>query len=209
MTIDAGIVLRPGAEAEARRAQECGLEVRISDGWALPWPKTLFVAPAARIPWDLVPVGFALLDRWDVAAPFDAVHILAADVGTPADRGRTLAAILDLRVPLLSAELLLVSTTAGGRAFLGAWRAECAECDGGDERLAFLRALARVKPLFCVLPRLWLAPEAERAQLDAAAVPTRPPRPPRPKSGPAKPPSVNPRAPQPVRCRPVRRLGRR
>lgn len=113
---------------------------------------------------DLVPVGLALLRRgWDVAAPFDAGGLLAADVGTEEDRARTCAVVGDLRVPLYSPGVVFVG--AGGEEWFRAWRAEC---DGGDERLAFLRALFRVKPRFCALPRAWHDPKEARDKRDRA-----------------------------------------
>jgi hypothetical protein len=61
--------------------------------------------------------------------------------------------------------LLFVRDSPDGRRFLDTWIAECG--NGGDERLAFLRALYLVKPLFCALPRSWLADLQKRAEQDA------------------------------------------
>jgi hypothetical protein len=78
----------------------------------------------------------------------------------------------DLRVPVYSHELLFVRASEAGRKFLSTWRAECD--GGGDHRLAFLRALYAVKPVFCVLPRLWLADIAQRETSDRIARQRRP-----------------------------------
>jgi len=43
---------------------------------------------------------------------------------------------------------------------LVAWQKEMA--DGGEPRLAFLRAVYRVKPLFLALPRTWLSEVKDR-----------------------------------------------
>ena len=153
-------------DATARsKAAKCGLAVAVREDWALPWQNTLFIAPGTCVPWDLIVIGFDFLARWDMAAPFWKLGVLARELGTPAERERTEAVIHDLRVPVYAHELLFVRNSQAGQAFITAWRAEC----DGDERLAFLRALGRVKPIFCVLPRLWLADIAQRETSDRIA----------------------------------------
>jgi len=168
--MNAGIVLRKDDPVARSKAAKCGMSVDIRQDWEMPWPRTLFIAPGTSavagtcVPWDLVAVGIGFLERWDVAAPFWKAGTLAQDVGTPEDRKRTVGILHDLRVPVYSNELLFVRNSPAGKAFLSAWRAECE--GGGDERLAFLRALYVVKPTFCVLPRLWLADLAQREVSD-------------------------------------------
>jgi hypothetical protein len=165
--LNAGIVIRQEDMVARSKAAKCGMSVDIRSDWALPWPRTLFIAPGTCVPWDLVAVGISFLARWDVAAPFWRAGTLAKDLGTAAERERTAAILHDLRVPVYSHELLFVRKSAAGEAFLSSWRAECGLADkGGDERLAFLRALYTVKPAFCVLPRLWLADLAQREVSD-------------------------------------------
>ena len=162
--MNAGIVLRADDKVARSKAAKCGLAVAVSEDWALPWQNTLFIAPGTSTPWDLVAIGFDFLARWDVAAPFWRAGVLAKDLGSPAERERTVAILHDLRVPVYAHELLFVRASEAGRKFLLTWRAEC---DGsGDHRLAFLRALYAVKPVFCVLPRLWLADIAQRETSD-------------------------------------------
>jgi len=132
--------------------------------WRMPWDRTLFVRDPSHLPWDVLPHGFRLLDRWDVAAPLSADAVLAADIGAPGDREATRQAFGDLRVPVYGHELLFVRSSGAGPEFVAAWRDECAR--GGDERLAFLRALAAVHPLICALPRVWLGEKADRDALD-------------------------------------------
>ena len=175
--MNAGIVLRRDDAVARGKAAKCGLAVAVREDWALPWQNTLFIAPGTCVPWDLVCIGMDFLARWDVAAPFWRAGVLARDLGTPAERERTTAILHDLRVPVYSHELLFVRASEAGRAFVSTWRTECEQ---GDERLAFLRALYAVKPVFCVLPRLWLADIAQRevsdwkaAQRSAAAGRTR------------------------------------
>jgi len=161
--LNAGIVIRKEDPVARSKAAKCGLAVAVSQDWALPWPSTLFIAPGTCVPWDLICIGIEFLARWDVAAPFWRLGVLARELGTAAERDRTQAILHDLRVPVYAHELLFVRNSEQGQAFIADWRKEC---DGGDERLAFLRALGRVKPVFCVLPRLWLADIAQRETSD-------------------------------------------
>jgi hypothetical protein len=163
VTLHAGLVLRQEDVHTRRRAGTARLGATISSDWTLPWPRTLFVAAGAIVPWDLLAAGFQFLAHWDLAAPIAPDAALAQDLGKPDDRDRTRAVLHDLRIPTYAPDLLFVRDTEAGRACLERWRVEC---DGGDERLAFLRALAIVKPRFCALPRLWLAVQAERDAID-------------------------------------------
>lgn len=164
---NAGIVIRSDDPVARGKAARLGMAVDMRPDWTLPWPRTLFIAPGTCVPWDLVPVGFGFLDRWDVAAPFWRAGTLAKDLGTPEDRRDTLRVLHDLRVPIYSHELLFVRNSPAGKKFMAAWRDECArggdpqDALNGQDRLAFLRALYAVKPAFCVLPRLWLADIAQ------------------------------------------------
>lgn len=164
--MSAGIILKADNPVAHSKARKLGVEVAIAPGWELPWPHVLFLSPGIRtVPWALLSAGFRFLKRWDAAAPL--VGALAAETGTPAERKRTEAVTHDLRILVYEPGLLFVRDSPAGRALVETWRAECA--DGGDERLAFLRALHIVKPHFCVLPRSWLADEQARAQADARA----------------------------------------
>lgn len=165
----AGLVLRAADGSANSRAKKAGLALTVTDSWGLPFQRTLFVAPGTIIPWDLIPAGMHFLERWDVAAPLWRYGVLAKDQGGPHDQKRTEAVIRDLRVLLYAHELLFVRDRPDGLRFLETWRAECGDGDGAgsDERLAFLRALYQVKPLFCALPRSWLADLQKRSEQDA------------------------------------------
>jgi hypothetical protein len=168
-TASMGLVLRAPDGTASLRAKKAGLTCVVSDSWDLPYSRTLFAAPGTIIPWDLIPAGMHFLERWDVAAPLWRYGVLAKDQGTPSDQKRTEAVIRDLRVLLYAHGLLFVRDSPDGRRFLETWRGECGDGNGtgGDERLAFLRALYLVKPLFCALPRSWLADLQKRAEQDA------------------------------------------
>ncbi len=168
------VVLRaPDSEIE-RWALGAGYILEMHQDWDLRGERTLFVAPGARMPRDLLKQGFRLLERWDVAVPLWRYGVLAKDIGTEAERERTKAIVLDLRVLLYAHEVLFVRPEGDGERFIQAWRGECVP--GANERLAFLRALHAVKPLVCTLPQEWVArledgPAAEpRRRVPAEAV---------------------------------------
>jgi len=163
-----GMLLRMPDVAAERKARGMGLAVETTAEWRIPWAQTVIVSPAVRIPWDLLDAGLYFVERWDAAAPLWRYGVLAADVGTQAERERTEAVCLDLRAPLFAPELLFVRDSEAGRALLRTWREECTP--GWDERLAFLRALHVAKPMFCALPRSWLIDVQQRSQIDARSV---------------------------------------
>lgn len=153
--------MRGGDGEIESRAKRHGLEVTISNGWGIAYERTLIVSPGVRVPWDMIDAGFHFLERWDAAAPLWRYGTLDVDVGGPADQERTRALVRDLRVPLYAPELLFVRQSEDGQRLMEAWQEE-----GGDMRLGFLRALYRVKPLFCALPRGWM--ELARMPLPSA-----------------------------------------
>lgn len=150
---DTLILQEPNAYA-ASKARQLGLKVYIGNPLEASFDRALIVG-RATIPWDLVPAGFHFLERWDAACPLWRYGVLAADLGTEAERAQTRVLIRDLRVMVYAPELLFVRRSTEGMALLGQWRQECGV--DGEPRLAFLRALYQVKPLFCALPANWLA----------------------------------------------------
>ena len=159
------IVLERADQRLAQQARRQGIAAVVADG-DLPDGNKLLLGQDVAMPWDMLAAGFHFLERWDAAAPLWRYGVLAKDIGTPAERGRTEAIVRDLRVPVYACELLFVSASPGARLLLDCWREE--RLQGSDVRLAFLRALYRVKPLFLALPRTWLrdgvvaAPPAQR-----------------------------------------------
>jgi len=153
-------VLREPDKDAAAEAAKLGLEtVIVADGYDVEFDRGVFVEPGVTIPWDLLPIGLRLLERWDMAVPLWRYGVTAETLGTAKERESTKQITLDLRVLLYAHELLLVRNSPDGLDFLAAWSRERAS--GGEPRLAFLRALYATKPIFCTLPRSWLA-EIER-----------------------------------------------
>lgn len=164
------LVLQQPDKTAAALAAKHGLRTVVRAGYDVPFDRALFVEPGTAIPWNLVDYGLHFLGRWDAAAPLWRYGVLAQDVGTPVERKRTEAVALDLRVLLYASELLFVRASPAGLALLKAWQEE--QTRGPDKRLAFLRALHLVKPLFCALPRSWLfAEEKVRAEQRKASLP--------------------------------------
>ena len=161
-----GVVLLAPDERIEREAKRHKLGVVVSSDMAVPFDRALIVTPGVTVPWHLVDYGFHFLERWDAAAPLWRYGVLAQDVGTPSDRERTEGLVRDLRVPLYACELLFVRASEAGKALVDAWREE--QLHGQDVRLAFMRALYQVKPIFCALPRSWLG-DAARQQDQAVA----------------------------------------
>lgn len=148
------LVLRQPDKTAQAWAPKYHYELTVSAEWALPAERTLFVAAGASVPYALLEAGFGRLDKWDVAAPLWRYGMLAADVGTSSERARTEAVTKDLRMLLYAHELLFVRNSPDGRRFLATWLVE--RQGKAEPRLAFLRALHIVKPIFCALPRSWL-----------------------------------------------------
>lgn len=159
-----GILLLGGDDTVIHsRAKAAGLALDVGDRPGLPFEKTLIVEAGTRVPFGLLPAAWHFLERWDAAVPLWRYGVLAADVGTPADRQATQAIIRDLRVLLHTTELLFVRANEAGEALVAAYRQELET--GGDQRLAFLRAVYQVKPRLCVLPASWLLQSGPSPQL--------------------------------------------
>lgn len=120
----------------------------------LPFSETLIWHTTAPLRLEMLPIGFKLLERWQVAVPLVDYETLAAQRGTDEERACTEAVIRDLRVPLRDTRLLFVRRCSDTLDLLAQWRDGMA---AGDERLAFLRALYAVKPVVCDLPMEWIS----------------------------------------------------
>lgn len=156
MSANKGILLLGGDDTVVHsRARAAGLALDVGEKPALPFEKTLIVEAGATVPFELLPAAWNFLERWDAAVPFWRYGELAQSAGTPAERKATKAIVRDLRVMLHAVELLFVRRSEAGEALVAAYVEELEP--GGDKRLAFLRALYRVKPRLCALPVTWLA----------------------------------------------------
>jgi hypothetical protein len=127
----------------------------VVSGWNFHSRRMLFWETSAKVKAEFVMVGFGLLLKgWHVAAPLLDYDTLARDVGSDDDRWRTRQLLHDLRVPVYDSRLVFARRCPASLGLFAAWKEEKAE--GGDEDLAFLRALQRVKPLVNALPPFWI-----------------------------------------------------
>jgi hypothetical protein len=99
---------------------------------------------------EVIPVAWDLLDKWEVVAPLYDYNVLAAELGSPADRELTKEVILDLRVPVYDTRVFFLRRCPTAEELMERWMAE-----PGDRHLAFMRALWHVKPLILSTPRTW------------------------------------------------------
>ena len=130
-----------------------GLALSQADAPDLPYARTLLWQTSFSLRPELMPLGFKLLDAWEVAAPIVSYDELAIHIGTPEARERTQAVVRDLRVPLYDRRLIFIKRCRAGHELVSAWNEE--KLSGDDDRLALLRAIYRVKPLLCALPCTW------------------------------------------------------
>ncbi len=153
---EVGIAFTGDAKAagEYLKAQRIGIQIQ--QGVKLPWPRTLIWQVGCGLWPGLVGVGFKLLKTWQVAIPLCRYDILTRDVGTPEDRAATEAIVHDLRVPLYEVRQMYMQCCDDTRRLLDVWDEEQARVQGGDVRLAFLRALFTVKPFVLALPCSWV-----------------------------------------------------
>lgn len=126
------------------------LSIKKVDEPELPFPLTLLWDSRIHLRPELIPVGFALLDTWQVAAPLWDYDELACQIGSDEDRTKTKEVVRDLRVPLYDPGLIFMRRCGDTQKLVETWKAE-----GGDEKLAFLRALYQTKPMILALPVTW------------------------------------------------------
>jgi len=154
MKLNRGLLLLGEDRAIMAQARAHELPVLVRDEPRVPWDKTLIVTPGTPVPWDLLPAAWHFLRRWDAAVPLWRYGPTAESIGEQAEREYTRAIVRDLRVLLYNYELLFVRKNVYGETLVATWVEECR--GGRNRRLAFLRAVYRIKPRLCVLPRSWV-----------------------------------------------------
>lgn len=119
----------------------------------LPFERTLIWDPSLALRPELLPAGFALLAKWQVAVPLCDYDILAANIGTWEDRAQTKTLMHNLQVMVYDPRLVFVQRCADTQRVIDAWAEETEK--GDDARLAFLRAVYRTVPIINALPMTW------------------------------------------------------
>lgn len=134
-------------------------QIEISVGArCLPWERNVLWTPSFGLRLELVPVGLMLLETWQIAVPLWDYKQLASQVGSHEDREKTRAVIHDLRVPLYDTRLMFVRACKECELLFNRWEQEMKA--GGDERLAFARALYKTPMLILALPMTWTFQDA-------------------------------------------------
>lgn len=123
----------------------------------LPWTYTLIWNPQQVLRRELVPIGFHLLETWQVACPLLSYEKLANTVGSKGDQQRTKDIIHDLRVPLYNPNLIFVKRCDDTQYWIDCWLEE--SIDSTCQELALLRAIYRSRPLILALPATWGDPK--------------------------------------------------
>ena len=154
-----GVIVADAAQRERSspgdwlRSIAPGVEIAAPGDDALPFPRTLLWDGGVLRP-ELLGVGFRLLEKWEMAAPLWSYDQLASAIGSEAERERTRAVVRELRVPVYHTGLVFVRRCPTTRELMVAW---AEEREGSrEDKLAFLRAMYRVKPLLCALPPTWV-----------------------------------------------------
>lgn len=129
----------------------------------LQYPKTMiYDATFERINHELIPVGFKMLDQrkdsdaipWQIAVPLHSYRELACDIGTDHDKKITQEIVHDLRCMVFEPRFMFVRRCPDMEQLMVFWQEE--KNRGQNEKLAFLRAVYRVKPLILHLPVTWI-----------------------------------------------------
>jgi len=118
------------------------------------WDDNLIWDTTAALRMEMIPIGYNLLEKWDIAVPLMPESVLAVDLGTLEERQLTEEVIHDLRVPVYDTRVMFVNRNRTTERLMGIWHEEQ---DNGTA-LAFMRALGKVqpKPLICALPASWI-----------------------------------------------------
>jgi len=148
LTASCGVVIWDGPKGSEAVLDD--LHFTHSDEPMLEYHKTMLWRPELALKQHMVPVGFSLLDKWQIAVPLCDYDTLALHVGDGDDQARMLELVSDLRMPVYDVRLMFVRRCPDTRALFELWRQE-----PGERRLAFMRALFQVKPLVLALPTTW------------------------------------------------------
>lgn len=103
---------------------------------------------------DLIPVGFKMLDKWQIVVPLHSYTELACDIGTDEDKRITKEVVHDLRCMVFEPRFMFVRKCQDMERLLHLWQEE--KKRGQNEKLAFLRAVYQAKPLILHTPVTWI-----------------------------------------------------
>jgi len=113
-------------------------------------------------PWnvrqELIPVGFSMLDNWQMAVPLQDYKILAQHLGDEKERAETVKVVRDLRCLVYDTRMIFSRNEKEPQEVFRLWR----KYNWTD--LGFLRALYEVKPFILALPSTWTLGRPKRGE---------------------------------------------
>jgi len=163
MMSGAGVVVRAPSATQYQSMFD-GLKIGLSvvaDAPRIAFDRTLIWHPKAKLRTELIVPGFGFLETWEIACPLYSYDELAAHIGSDEARARTKAVIRDLRVPVYDVRLIFAKRCENTDRLFEAWGKEAES--GDDERLTFMRAFYKIKPLMLALPVTWHSPQYDGA----------------------------------------------
>lgn len=121
----------------------------------LPYPETMIFTPGVKPHYDLYPMAFKNLKKWQVIVPMYSYTELACHIGDENDQAMTKEVIRDLRVPTYDTRLVFVARCSQTEDFVNCWNEE--KQKASNDNLAFHRAFYKIKPIMLVLPTSWVS----------------------------------------------------
>ena len=156
---DAGVLV-VGSSLPSTKFEDFGLEVQLSKTIELPWERTVLWMARARLTPAAAALGLMRVDAddpnlaWEMAAMLDKKSRIARDIGTDADRDKTLEVLGDLRLPVYETGIIWVRRTDTTKEVIRLWQDEVAA--GAETRHAFLRTIYTRRVMLCTLPANWI-----------------------------------------------------
>ena len=113
------------------------------------WDRTAWVDSSLELRPELLPIGFGMLERWQIAVPLYDYKVLAIHYGEADEREKTKKIVRDLRCLMYDTRLIFARNEPEIVKLFDLWQKE------GGGVLAFLRAVYTVKPFILALPATW------------------------------------------------------
>lgn len=137
-----------------------GIAFQCAERLALPWGLTVLWSPHAHLTTPGVALGLTRIApapgtmSFEMAVALQSDTRMAGDVGTQAERDKTLALLGDLRLPLYDTGVIWVRKTPATEEVIQLWQEELDA--GADPTHAFLRTIYTHPLLLCTLPADWI-----------------------------------------------------
>jgi hypothetical protein len=150
---DCGIVLTNG-EYNPKRQAKIDIEIKKAPPF-LQFSKTMLLdGNFKRINHNLIPIGFKMLDKFQICVPLHSYQELACNLGTEQEKKITQEIVHDLRCMVFEPRFMFVRRCPDMERLLKLFEKE--KKRGKDVKLAFLRAMYQIKPLILHLPVTWI-----------------------------------------------------